>query len=333
MNSSALPFTVRVLDDIHSSSLNPDSYDLWAGLPASTRAGHARDKIVVPERNVNFLERELSVKRINDVQEWLWVCGRPMPPRPLHYHALHSRNIAISEDMGLHLVWQNNRIFLKPIPLYLLNPDFWAEHLVTIEKEQGQRRQLAEYALGFLFSYTALIAYRSDFNIAKESGLLHKDIEWEAWQTLTAQLIETSTYADITPRFWYGELRLSRLNTVYKLRKGAIFRGYSRVGAHTAYEDLLQDNFALLTTILGSFVIFLTAMQVGLGVDRLRESEAFQAASYGFTVFSMVAPLAFAGLIFLFVLLMFISNWQETKRYERKRFSEMGVKAFRKRGS
>jgi len=39
------------------------------------------------------------------------------------------------------------------------------------------------------------------------------------------------------------------------------------------------------------FTILLTAMQVGLATNQLRDSLPFNAASYGFTVFSLVAPL------------------------------------------
>ena len=118
---------------------------------------------------------------------------------------------------------------------------------------------------------------------------------------------------------------MSRLNKVYVFRKSAIFRGYSRVASHAAYEDLLQDNFATLATILGYVVIVLTAMQVGLGVEQLQTNKAFQDVSYGFTVFSMIAPLIAGVGIMAFVVAMFASNYGATKRYERKRFEAMGV--------
>jgi hypothetical protein len=250
-----------------------------------------------------------------------------MPPRPLHQQLVHSRNIIVSENIELHLVWHKDRIFLKPIPRYLLDPDFWALHLVVSDKDDGKQREIVGCALGFLFSYTALIAYHSDFKIAQETGLLPSDIEWQSWQTFASQLLEHHCYSSINPRYWYGELRLSRLNTAYVLGKGAIFRMYSRVGSHTTYDGLIRDNLAVVATILGYVVIVLTAMQVGFQLDSVRFNQSFVNMSYGFTVLSIVAPLAAIALVCIFVVAMMIANWRATKEYERKRFREMGVEA------
>ncbi|KAK6954702.1 hypothetical protein Daesc_004670 [Daldinia eschscholtzii] len=315
MGSSSVPFTTRVLRSKEEPKALLQISDFTALLPASHRAD---DNIVVPPLDTTFLRRELLVDRLDDIQDWLWICGRPMPPRPLHHQILLSREIAISENPELHLVWSKNRIFLKPIPLYLFEPEFWATHIVHDHK-------LAKCARGYLFSYTALIAYQSDFRIAQEKGLLPTNIAWEGWQNLSKEVLEGHDYASVNPRYWYGELRLSRLNKVYRIRKGFILRGYSKVAAHTVYGDLIRDNFAALATILGYVVIVLTAMQVGLGVERLQEDETFQNASYGFTVFSIIAPLAAGIGIFLVVLVVFVSNWIVTKDYEVKRFQVMGV--------
>jgi hypothetical protein len=53
-----------------------------------------------------------------------------MPPRPLHYQQAASREIVVVEKMDLHLVWEPNRIYLKPLPRYLLSHSFWRDHLV-----------------------------------------------------------------------------------------------------------------------------------------------------------------------------------------------------------
>ncbi|KAI1661170.1 hypothetical protein F4813DRAFT_219719 [Daldinia decipiens] len=323
MGTWPIPFTTQMLKSREDSSASQQASDFNALLPASHRT--ERDHIAVPDLESDFLKRELLVRRLNDVQDWLWMCGRPMPPRPLHYQILLSRDIAISENPELHLVWSKNRIFLKPIPPYLFEPDFWAAHII-------QDDELTKCARGYLFTYTALIAYQSDFRIAKEKGLLPDYIKWETWKDFAKEILQGHDYGSVNPRYWYGELRLSRLNKIYRIRKGFILRGYSKITAHTVYGDLIRDNFAALATILGYVVIVLTAMQVGLGVERLQEDETFQNASYGFTVFSIIAPLAAGMGIFLLVLVIFISNWVVTKDYEVKRFQEMGVEPFWREG-
>lgn len=69
---------------------------------------------------IEFLRQELGVGRLNDIHDWLWLVGRPMPPRPLYYQKAARRDIVVHEQMDLHLIWDNKRMFLKPIPRYLL---------------------------------------------------------------------------------------------------------------------------------------------------------------------------------------------------------------------
>ncbi|TDZ14396.1 hypothetical protein Cob_v012690 [Colletotrichum orbiculare MAFF 240422] len=343
MDGPSVPFTVRVLDDgvgvgVGSVAAAPavprDGFDHL--LPATSRAQH--DHIAVPRADdLEFLQRELLVGRLNDVQDLLWICGRPMPPRPLHYQTLTSREIHVTENPELHLVWAKNRLFVKPMPRWLLDPDFWAVHIVPPGKDDdadddklqaaGPRRQLAACALGFLFTYTALVAYESDFRIAVDKGLL-PPMSWAGWRALSAQVVRGHCYASVNPRYWYGELRLSRLNKIYRVRMGHWLRGYSKVVSHAVYEDLLRDNFATLAAVLGYVVIVLTAMQVGLSTERLEGDGVFQSVSYGFTVFSILAPLVACLAILAVVAVMFASSWMVTKVYERKRFQEMGVEPF-----
>ncbi|KAH9886515.1 hypothetical protein F4778DRAFT_786621 [Xylariomycetidae sp. FL2044] len=167
-----------------------------------------------------------------------------------------------------------------------------------------------------------------DFRIAREKGLLPSCVTWESWKAISQEILQSHCYASVNPRYWYGELRLSRLNKIYRVRKGFLLRGYSKVAAHTVYVDLLRDNFAALAAVLGYAVIVLTAMQVGLGTERLQADRGFQDASYGFTVFAIVAPLLAGLAICLAVLAMFVANWVATERYEGKRFRQMGVEPY-----
>ncbi|KAI1335247.1 hypothetical protein F5Y15DRAFT_254928 [Xylariaceae sp. FL0016] len=317
--NAPLPFTTCVLRGREELAAADSMADFASMLPASHRT--KKDDIIVPDLRSEFLRGELLVKRINDVQDWLWICGRPMPPRPLHHQVLINRDITITENPELHLIWHKTRIFLKPIPSWLLVPAFWTAHILPDP-------ELAVCARGFLFSYAALIAYESDFRMAMEKGLIPAGVSWMSWKALTGDLLQNHCYATVNPRYWYGELRLSRLNKIYRFRKGMVFRGYSKVAARTVYVDLLRDNFATLATILGYVVIVLTALQVGLGVDRLQSNAAFQNVSYGLTVFSIIAPLIAGVGIVIAVLAMFVSNWMVTTKYEGKRFREMGVEPF-----
>ena len=80
----------------------------------------------------------------------------------------------------------------------------------------------------------------------------------------------------VSIRWIHGELRLARLNWVCRLTGLKIYHK--------------QDSQGWLVGTLVYITIVLTAMQVGLGTDKLQNSLAFQKASYGFTVFSIMAP-------------------------------------------
>lgn len=56
------------------------------------------------------------------------------------------------------------------------------------------------------------------------------------------------------------------------------------------YSTFFQENFAWLAGTTVYSAVVLTAMQVGLATDALASNNAFQSASYGFTVFSSLGP-------------------------------------------
>ena len=109
--------------DSASSSLDLSQLDDL--LPASIRN---EDALELP--SAAHLDSELNLRRLDKIYEYLWLAGRPMPPRPLHYQQAASREIIVVEKMDLHLVWEPNRIYLKPLPRYLLSYNFWSDNLV-----------------------------------------------------------------------------------------------------------------------------------------------------------------------------------------------------------
>jgi hypothetical protein len=166
-----------------------------------------------------------------------------MPPRPLHYQLVLGREIVVAERMDMHLVWTTGRIFLKPVPRFLLQPYFWRDHLSCREDcpcppedgsdvqsqagTKGCRQGLRARALGFLCSYTALVSYESDFLIARDKYLLPREVEWATWRVLVRQLLQIEDIdRKVDARFIYGELRLSRLNKIYMLARLPFLRGY-----------------------------------------------------------------------------------------------------------
>lgn len=321
--SSGAPFNVKLLGDTPTANIA-------SLLPAATRL--ADDSIQVPSvasAGLDFLAKDLLVERLNNVHKYLWLAGRPMPPRHLSHQIVLLRDIIVTENISLHLVWQAKRIFIKPLPKYLLDEGLWTQCLSRVLQDDAEvarhRENVTECARGFLLTYCALVCYESDFKLAQKLGLLPAEIVWDKWRSWVAEIITNCPHERINQRFWYGELRLGRLNKIYRWIGGHVLRGYSTVGSYNDYGELLRENFAAFAIALGYVVIVLTGMQVGLATNHLQQSVAFQGASWIFAVISIIAPLAAVAAILLYLLVMVVTNWRATVRYEKERSSVIGV--------
>ncbi|KAL2198250.1 hypothetical protein P885DRAFT_68411 [Corynascus similis CBS 632.67] len=254
----------------------------------------------------DHIKDDLSVQNLNNVHGWLRLAGLPIPPRPLNYQRAKSREIIICENTDLHLVWAPGRIFLKPLPDYLLKEEFWQEHLV-------RDQQLYGLALGLLQSYVALIQYRSDFSIAQGEGLVNKDLKWDEWVSIVAKVLAQPN-PKINKRYIYGELRLSRLNKIFWAH--GQLRGY-----HFPYQTSGEMLTAIIAPVAGATVyvaLVLTAMQVGLATHVVRNNDAFHNASYGFAVFSILAPIGFVVLVLFLILVHFFFDLMYSRLFPRR---------------
>jgi len=83
-----------------------------------------------------------------------------IPPQ-LHLQVATGREIVVADRMDLHLRWDNHgRLFLKPVPGFLLDPDFWRTRLtcpVICEcqdpPQPSCRADPRGVALGFPYTY------------------------------------------------------------------------------------------------------------------------------------------------------------------------------------
>jgi hypothetical protein len=244
-------------------------------------------KVIFPRDDLDaFVKNELDVSRLEKIKDRLWLAGRLHNIRPLHRQQLLGRKILVTEQADLHLLWQDDKIFIKPLPTWLLDRDFFQKH--------DSAGSMLPAALGFLNSYVLLISYEIDFILAQELHLLPPAVDWKGWLDIVEDLLPNfrGDERKISPRYLYGELRLSRINLIYRFdprfRFGHFCRGYH--SSSQTFQSFLNRNFGWLLVVFVYFTILLTALQVGLATNQLRDSAPFNAASYGFTVFSLVAP-------------------------------------------
>ncbi|KAL9615110.1 MAG: hypothetical protein Q9167_000428 [Letrouitia subvulpina] len=262
-----------------------------------------------PESIRDFISFDLSVDRIEKFYKHLWLAGSPQRARPLHYHRMLHRKIIVTERADLHLLWQDDWIFIKPLPTYIMSHGIWS---TAIQEDQTTFNS----ARGFLLSYLWLVNRESDFAIAQSEKLISSQLRWEQWQLFSiavAPNLAFDAFKDISPRYRYGELRLNRVNWIYRLcSKTRNLQRFARGYFYTykRYTTLLERNFAWVLTAIAYIAIMLSAMQVGLGTIQLKENKKFNRVSYGFTVFSLVLPLAIfliMALVLLFLILINLS--------------------------
>lgn len=294
----------------------------WLTLPAvyHDKSGNLQKINSEDQESVdNYLRRELDLSRLDDIHQHLWLAGRSsVGARALHRQLMIGRVIIITEQADLHLVWQDSRIYIRPMPEFLLNFQFWDQCLC-------QDQVLWETARGFLLSYLWLVSSENDLHIAHDKRLLPREMNWEHWVSFSKFLlgsINIENLESVNRRFLYGELRLNRLNWIYRIYslknnpKGFII-GYKY--EYNRYSVFVKHNFAW---IIGAFVyvtIVLTAMQVGLATDRLGKNEHFQNASYGFTVFAILAPLAAFGFLAVMLVVLMFLNLKEALKLKKNK--------------
>ncbi|RYP01146.1 hypothetical protein DL765_010879 [Monosporascus sp. GIB2] len=267
-----------------------------------------------------FLRKELTTPTLDELFNKLWLVAKKSGSNidALHRQIIKSRDIMPTEDPRLHLVWQEKRIFVKPIPLCLLNHDFWTRFLsnsnttsrlsstsnsYTADQQSSAPGSYRAVALGFLRSYAFLIQHRSDLRLAKEHYLIPEGVEWDKWSKFIAGFRDLSD-KDVAKRYWYGQLRLTRLNWATRIWRPKSNKGNKGRAAYWFYEEpdwstlpYIREAAVPLAFIFASVSLILSSMQVMLAVpsDSLSSKgvgegglEAMQLTSWGFSIVTLV---------------------------------------------
>ena len=208
----------------------------------------------------------------------------------------------MTENPQLHLVWFYDRIFIKPIPRYLLSHAFW-EYLQT-------REELCQAATGFLRTYSYLIRYDADFRLAASDtlSLIPADDGEESitYERFTKFIRPFSMLEDnsVSPRYHYGELRLTRLNMCSRLFLGKLT--FHHIDAQ--WSSYLGRFLAPMLSTLALFSVVLSAMQVGLAAQKppedLHNLITFSGISQWFS--TAIILLASVGILLLGALIIFM---------------------------
>lgn len=267
-----------------------------------------------------YIYKDLYAFDLEGIAQSLWIMSTQSSSNigPLHHQRVKGREIVITEDPRLHLVWIHDRIFIKPLPQYLLSHDFWQTFIFGCPSKLGERgKQMQLAALGFLRTYRHLIRHESDLRIAQrdELQLVPKDVDWPKVHKFLSQ-IESVMDSDVSERYHYGEIRLSRLNfyapfLIGKLRYEQVSGQYSDIFGRLYAPTLFI--FAFVTTVLNS-------LQVEMAVEQVSEKkwQVMTLLSRWFGVIALIftctLSLGFCG----FWMWLFADEWIYALRCRRK---------------
>lgn len=240
-----------------------------------------------------ILKADFSTDDLNIIHSHLWIAGSHRNISPLHHQRVLLRKIIPSEQARLHLVWFDRNIYIKPLPDSLLDIKHYSD---TGFDPSGS-------ITGFVHSYCSLICYPIDLVLAKKSYLISEDVTWEQWIAFRDAVMLKTKNHHIHRRYAYGELRLNRLDIIYRLTG----RGLTYFTVHRNYKTYFAQYFSLFVTVFAFAAVILAAMQVLVAIKDI--PEAVVVTSYRFAVAVLMGVCSCFGYVVFVFLFMFSYNF------------------------
>lgn len=272
----------------------------------------------------DFLKQELVCTTLDELHPHLHYVARRSSAsiNAIHEHLLRGRTVKLTEDPGLHLVWYYKELYLKPMPHCLLSFSFWEKYLAKSQQEVVDKSSLRPAALGFVRSYAYLIRHESDFAIAQQNKLLPDALLYHDFQGFIDPFRAIPDDA-VSPRWEFGQLRLTRLNWAVRLLQPPSRRG--RGGLERLYYQqvywqtgqFLETFVTPLLFLFGTFSVILSAMQVALAAH-FDPWKAFNKISEGFSVAVIVLLAALFLIIIMIVAVVLVSQFCFAWRSQRR---------------
>ena len=233
---------------------------------------------------------------LHSMHKWLWYAGRKGNISPLHHQKVIHRDIILTERARLHLVWYGKTLYVRRLGNEFLNWNYFSEVFCRDERNYHM-------ATGFLLSYARLIEYASDLNIAQNAMLVNKCVTWHDWQQFRNDVLFRLAGRNVHDRYEYGELRLSRLNQIYRM-KGL---GLTYFNVYRDYSSYFGENYTALFALFALVSVALSAMQVMTNMNSI--PIAAMITLYRFAIATLAAlSKSCTALLSLYVRL-YVWNW------------------------
>lgn len=154
-------------------------------------------------------------------------------------------------------------------------------------------------------SYSYLVYSEMDFELAVEKGLIPSNtrtaagedkITWISFARLIAAF-EKFADEDVSPRYHYGELRLSRLNFYSRIFLGKLT--FHHIDAQ--WGAFLNRAIAPFIVVFAVVAVILNAMQVELAIQNCNKVQSSWAAFANTSKWLAVVVLIFVMLVIVFI--------------------------------
>ncbi|KAK8189771.1 hypothetical protein IWZ00DRAFT_494006 [Phyllosticta capitalensis] len=226
--------------------------------------GHPQTRLTKHEL-LKFLKEDFCTPRLDAFSPSLWVVATQDSRHisSLTHQVVRGHEITLTENPELHLVWHDKRVFVKPLPPFLLSNVFWEVCLAADSESEGVHRAL----LGFMRSYRYLIQHPSDFELAVEKRLVpvdcnHPKIDFATFVLFMEQFDVVDS--DVSLRFHYGDLRLSRLNFWAKFVLGE----FNFSDAYGNYDAYFSRFYGPVLFLFGVLSIMISSIQLGFASQK-----------------------------------------------------------------
>ncbi|KFA65674.1 hypothetical protein S40285_09306 [Stachybotrys chlorohalonatus IBT 40285] len=277
--SAPFPHSVQLCDTLTSSTKTKGQHTLLSRNPSEEwLPGFPRVPLAHASGIVACLSRELTTPKLDAMFPYLWLVAtqRSTHVSSLTNQLVRGREIVVTEDPELHVVWLHSRVFIKPIPPFLFSHALWEVYLGPASLPSlysSETDELRRAALGYMRSYYHLIQHESDYRLAQEARLIPLEIGFSQFMAFIDHFGSVPDSA-VNPRYIYGQLRLTRLNT-WALPALGKWR-FQKV--HWQYADIFAQFYAPILLAFGFLSVLLAAMQVAAQVRPAWEEFASVAA-------------------------------------------------------
>jgi hypothetical protein len=249
----------------------------------------------------SYAERALLLASLHEddldtMHKWLWYAGRKGNISPLHHQKVIRRDIILTERARLHLVWFGRTIYIQRLNDELLDWNYISEVIC-------RDASIYQAATGFLLSYARLIGYPSDLEIAQSTGLVNKSVTWHTWQSFRTDVLHHLAGRDMHDRYEYGELRLDRLNQIYRLK----WLGLTYFNVYRDYSSYFGQNYTTLVALFALVSVALPAMRVMTSVDGVPAGAII--TPNRFAIATLIALAGSCAILLALYIGLYVWNW------------------------